>query len=111
MVDQDRQAEARPEPWPEVDRLVHEPARMAILTVLSGVRGAEFLFLQSTLGLTKGNLSSHLSKLEQGGLVAIGKEFIGKKPTTTARITAAGQQAIAAHWRQLDRLRDLGRPR
>jgi DNA-binding MarR family transcriptional regulator len=93
----------------EVDRLVHEPARMGILTILSSVQSAEFLFLQSTLGLSKGNLSSHLSKLESGGLVQISKTFVGKKPQTTASITAAGSQAIARYWTQLDQLRGLGR--
>ena len=103
--------EAQPSPPAfEVDRLVHEPARMGILTVLSSVRSAEFLFLQSTLGLSKGNLSSHLAKLEQGGLVAIDKRFVGKKPQTSASITPAGEQAIATYWRQLDQLRSLGRP-
>jgi len=84
---------------------------MGILTVLSAVRSAEFLFLQSTLGLSKGNLSSHLSKLEQGGLVEIAKNFVGKKPQTTAAITTAGSAAISRYWDQLDQLRGLGRSR
>jgi len=54
-----------------LDRLVHEPGRLAILTVLSSVSDADFLFLQRTTGLTKGNLSSHLAKLEDGGLVTV----------------------------------------
>lgn len=93
----------------EVDRLVHEPARMGILTVLSSVASAEFLFLQSTLGLSKGNLSSHLGKLDQAGLVAITKKFVGKKPQTTVALTSAGTAAIERYWRQLDQLRGLGR--
>ena len=101
-----------PDPPPdfEVDRLVHEPARLGILTVLSSVRRAEFLFLQSTLGLSKGNLSSHLGRLEQGGLVEITKKFVGKKPQTSASITALGTAAVARYWEQLDQLRGLGRP-
>ena len=98
-----------PPPDFDVDRLVHEPARLGILTVLSSVRSAEFLFLQSTLGLSKGNLSSHLSKLEQGGLVEITKKFVGKKPQTSASLTEHGWAAINRYWRQLDHLRDLGR--
>lgn len=100
-------AEARPDF--EVDRLVHEPARMGILTVLSSVSSAEFLFLQSTLGLSKGNLSSHLGKLEQAGLVDITKKFVGKKPQTTVALTPTGSAAIARYWHQLDQLRELGR--
>ena len=91
-----------------VDRLVHEPARMGILTVLQRVRSVEFLFLQNVLGLTKGNLSSHLTKLENGGLVAITKTFVKKKPQTSVEITPQGREAIARHWDQLEKLRNLG---
>ena len=62
-----------------LDRLVHEPGRLAILTVLSAVADADFVFLQRTTGLTKGNLSSHLAKLEDAGLVTIEKRFVRKK--------------------------------
>lgn len=92
----------------QVDRLVHEPARMGILTVLQRVESADFLFLQSALGLTKGNLSSHLAKLETGGLVTITKSFVGKKPRTGVGITPQGRAAITRHWEQLERLRNLG---
>lgn len=102
-------AETGPRPDLDVDRLVHEPARLGVLTVLSSVRSAEFLFLQSALGLSKGNLSSHLSKLEAGGLVEITKKFVGKKPQTSAALTPAGAEAVARYWAQLDRLRGLGR--
>jgi len=63
-----------------LDRLIHEPARLAILTVLSSVRAADFVFLQRTTGLTQGNLSSHLTKLEDAGLVRIEKCFVGQAP-------------------------------
>ena len=67
-----------------LDRLIHEPGRLAILTVLSSVTDADFVFLQRATGLTKGNLSSHLTKLEDAGLVAIEKRFVRKKPNTTS---------------------------
>jgi DNA-binding PadR family transcriptional regulator len=57
----------------------------------------------------QGNLSSHRTRLEQGGLVEIGTRFVGKKPQTSASITPAGEQAIARYWRRLDQLRTLGR--
>jgi DNA-binding MarR family transcriptional regulator len=91
-----------------VDRLIHEPGRLAILTVLSSVRDADFVFLQRTTGLTKGNLSSHLTKLEDAGLVAIEKRFIRKKPNTSVSITDTGRERIARHWAQLERIKDLG---
>jgi DNA-binding transcriptional ArsR family regulator len=92
-----------------LDRLVHEPGRLAILTVLSSVSDADFLFLQRTTGLTKGNLSSHLTKLEEGGLVTIEKRFVRKKPNTRLKLTADGTRRVARHWEQLDRLKQLGR--
>jgi DNA-binding MarR family transcriptional regulator len=93
-----------------LDRLIHEPGRLAILTVLSSVTDADFVFLQRTTGLTKGNLSSHLAKLEDAGLVAIEKRFVRKKPNTNVALTAEGKQRIATHWEQLERLRTLARP-
>jgi len=88
-----------------LDRLIHEPARLAILTALSACRSADFMFLQRLTGLTRGNLSTHLSKLEEGGLVQIEKQFIGKKPNTTVCLTKAGRTAIEHHWQQLESLR------
>jgi DNA-binding MarR family transcriptional regulator len=84
---------------------VHEPARLALLTALTGCTCADFLFLQRLTGLTKGNMSVHLSKLEAGGLVEITKEFVGKKPRTVVRLTTTGRDAIEHHWKQLDALR------
>jgi len=90
-----------------LDRLIHEPGRLAILTVLSSVREADFVFLQRTTGLTKGNLSSHLAKLEEAGLVVIEKRFIRKKPNTNVALTAEGRRRIERHWEQLERLKSL----
>ncbi|MDA8353193.1 MAG: transcriptional regulator [Firmicutes bacterium] len=85
-----------------LDKLVHEPARLAILTALSACTLAEFLFLQELTGLTKGNLSSHLAKLEKAELIVIDKHFIRKKiPQTTVRITDEGRAAVDRHWKQL----------
>jgi DNA-binding MarR family transcriptional regulator len=95
-------------PFEEVaalDRLVHEPARLALLTALSACKDADFLYLQRLTALSKGNLSSHLSKLEEAGLVSIEKGFIGKVPNTHVGITAAGRRAVERHWKRLDQLR------
>ncbi len=92
-----------------LDRLIHEPARLAILTALSACESADFLFLQRLTGLTKGNLSAHLAKLEEAGLVAIEKAFIGKKPHTALRLMNAGREAVERHWRQLGALRQQTR--
>jgi DNA-binding transcriptional ArsR family regulator len=90
--------------------LVHEPGRLAILTVLSSLTDADFLFLHRTTGLTKGNLSSHLAKLEEAGLVTIEKRFVRKKPNTKVALTAAGRERISHYWDQLERLKRLVAP-
>jgi DNA-binding MarR family transcriptional regulator len=90
----------------EIDRTIHEPARLALLTTLSACKSADFLYLQRLIGLTPGNLSSHLTKLEEAGLIWIEKEIRGKRPHTRAGLTDAGREAIERHWRQLQALRE-----
>ncbi len=81
----------------EVDRLVHEPARLMILMVLYTVEFADFTFLTTITKLTDGNLSSHLSKLESAGYVEIEKGYDGKKPRTRIRLTEVGRKAVDAY--------------
>ena len=85
----------------ELDRLIHEPARLLILTILSTVASADFLFLQRETGLTKGNLSAHLSKLEEAGYVKIEKTFKGKLPLTICKLTAIGKKSLTQYRQQL----------
>jgi DNA-binding MarR family transcriptional regulator len=88
-----------------LDRLVHEPARLVILTALASCASADFVFLQRLTRLTNGNLSAHLSKLNEAGLVGIKKRFIDKKPNTRVAITAKGRHAVDQHWARLEQLR------
>jgi DNA-binding transcriptional ArsR family regulator len=88
-----------------LNRLVHEPSRLAILTALSACEKADFVFLLNITGLTKGNLSSHLSKLEQAGLVIIQKTFEGKHPVTYAMLSQDGREALDEHWKRLETIR------
>ncbi len=90
-----------------LDRLIHEPNRLAILTILSTTQDADFVFLQRALKLTNGNLSSHLTKLEAGGLIELEKSFVGKKPNTRVALTTQGRKRVSTHWEQLDRLKHL----
>ena len=90
-----------------LDRLIHEPNRLAILTILSTTQDADFVFLQRALKLTNGNLSSHLTKLEAGRLISVEKSFVGKKPHTRVALTAHGRKRVSAHWEKLDRLKRL----
>jgi DNA-binding MarR family transcriptional regulator len=79
----------------EVDRLIHEPARYNIMALLYVVERAEFLFVRNRTGLTPGNLSAHLSKLETAGYLAIQKEFVGKIPRTFLSLTELGRESFA----------------
>ena len=81
--------------------MVHEPARLAILTVLAAAEEVAFLFLQKVTGLSKGNLSSHTQKLEAAGFLDTVKAFQGRIPSTTFRITEEGRAALQAYHRQL----------
>lgn len=86
-----------------VDRVVHEPARLVILTVLAQAEEVEFRFLETVCGLTKGNLSSHISKLEEAGYVTVRKFFRGKLPATSLRITRPGRAALRKYRVQLSK--------
>ena len=90
-----------------LDRVVHEPARLRILMLLSAVEESDFKFVQSTLGLTNGNLSSHMTRLEQAGYVKILKGFVGKVTQTRYQLTRAGKRALDSYWKQIDEIRSL----
>jgi DNA-binding transcriptional ArsR family regulator len=94
----------------DLDRLIHEPARLLIVTILSALESADFLFLQRETGLTKGNLSTHLTKLEQAGYVRIEKTFKGKSPLTVCRLTETGSKGFEAYRHQMGEfIRNSGR--
>ena len=82
------------QPLAEIDKLIHEPARLMILATLQAVESADFLFVERQTGLTRGNLSSHMGKLEVAGYIEIKKEFVDKIPRTLLRITDEGRAAL-----------------
>jgi DNA-binding MarR family transcriptional regulator len=92
---------SRPEPTPEesqtlasLDKLIHEPGRLAIVSFLFVVLEADFLFLMDQTGLTRGNLSAHMAKLEKAGYVEVEKIFVEKTPRTTFKLTESGREAF-----------------
>lgn len=87
----------------DVDRVIHEPARLLIVALLSTAREADFLFLQRETGLTKGNLSSHLGRLEEAGYLRIDKGFRGKIPQTVCSLTSEGRAAFKTYRAQMKR--------
>jgi DNA-binding transcriptional ArsR family regulator len=90
-----------------LDKLIHEPGRLAIMSFLEVVEEADFLFLMDQTGLTRGNLSSHMAKLEKAGYVDVTKEFVDKIPRTSYAMTPEGRQAFAAYRAGL--LKSLGK--
>jgi DNA-binding transcriptional ArsR family regulator len=96
-------------PFEELDRLVHDPARLMICTALLKCASADFVFLRRVTGLTAGNLSFHLSRLEEAGLVNVERKIIGRTTRTDVALTEPGRARVATHWRNLQLLlRDTG---
>jgi DNA-binding transcriptional ArsR family regulator len=89
---------------PELDPVVHGQIRLAALSLLAGVDEAEFIFLRDRIGTTDGNLSVHLSKLEEAGYVAVEKKFVDRKPKTLYRMTPKGRTAFLGYVRSLKAL-------
>ena len=89
----------------ELDPHIHQPARLRMMMLLSGVDAANFSFVRSTLALTKGNLSSHMSRLEEAGYVKVSKTFNGKIPNTSYSLTPEGRRQLARYWQTMDEIR------
>ncbi len=89
-----------------IDRLIHEPARLLIMATLYAGEQVGFLYLLGETGLSKGNLSTHLARLEQGGYIRIEKSFRGKVPQTLVSITPEGRSAFQAYRKRLKLLAD-----
>jgi DNA-binding MarR family transcriptional regulator len=89
---------------PQIDKVIHEPARLTIMAYLFVVESADFLFLQRQTGLTWGNLSSHISKLEAAGYVEVTKEFLDKKPHTALQLTNKGRTAFQEYRRNMKQI-------
>ena len=92
----------------DLDRVIHEPVRLRIMAILSGVDVADFKFMLTTLGLSKGNLSSHVDKLERADYVRVRKGFNGKVTHTDYCLTKKGRKALAGYWAALERIRKTG---
>ena len=87
---------------PPIDKLIHEPARLDILATLFVIKESDFIFLKNQTGLTWGNLSSHLSKLEDAGYVLVKKEISNKKTKTRISLTDEGRRAFREYRHNID---------
>lgn len=88
----------------EIDRIIHEPARLRILAQLYVVDSADFIFLMTQLGMTWGNLSSHMTKLEDAEYIEVQKEFLNKKPRTILKLTQKGRKAFVEYRKTIDQV-------
>jgi DNA-binding MarR family transcriptional regulator len=86
-------------PIADIDRAIHSPARLRIMAYLAAIDSVDFIFLMNQVGLTRGNLSSHLNTLAEAGYITIQKEFVEKVPRTLIRLTPEGRAAIQ-HYRE-----------
>ncbi len=93
-------------PLANIDQIIHAPARLMVLTYLYVVESVDYVFLIRLTGLTWGNLSTHLSKLEKAGYIAIKKGFKGKKPHTVISLTSEGRAAFREYKRSLQQVLD-----
>ena len=90
----------------EIDRTIHEPARLLVLSHLSALDSADFLYLLRQTGLTRGNLSSHMRKLENAGFVDVEKTFVDRLPLTLYQLTEAGREAFAQYQEEMRKVLD-----
>jgi DNA-binding MarR family transcriptional regulator len=92
-----------PSPLADVDRVIHEPARLSIVALLYVLVSADFTFVMNQTGMTWGNLSSHMTKLEEAGYLEVEKTFKGKRPNTTLKLTEKGRRAFNTYRAQMTR--------
>lgn len=90
----------------EIDRIVHEPARLMLMAALYVLESADYTFLMNLTGVTWGNLSAHISKLEESGYVKVEKSFKGKRPNTMLRLTPEGRTAFQGYRHKMKQLLD-----
>jgi DNA-binding MarR family transcriptional regulator len=88
-------------PLADIDRVIHAPARLMVLTYLYVVDKADYVSLTHLTGLSWGNLSTHVNKLEESGYVEIEKKFVGKKPQSMLMLTKEGRAAFKAYKKNL----------
>ena len=91
-------------PLVEIDRIIHAPARLMVMTYLYVVESADFIFLMNLTDLTWGNISSHLSKLEEVGYVEIEKTFVSKKSHTMVSLSGKGREAFREYKNQMQQV-------
>lgn len=100
-----------PEPFLQLDRTIHERGRLAIMSMLAATGELSFTELRDTLGMTDGNLTTHVRTLQEAGYVSIAKSYRNRRPLTTVSLTPGGRQAFASYVALLERIVKQAKPR
>jgi DNA-binding MarR family transcriptional regulator len=99
-----------PQPFLHLDRVIHEKGRLAIMSLLAASPDLAFTELRDTLGMTDGNLTTHIRTLQQAGYIAVAKSFQNNRPLTTCSLTAAGRRAFADYINLLEQIVQQTKP-
>ena len=93
-----------PEPFLQLDRVIHEKGRLAIMSMLAATAELSFTEMRDTLNMTDGNLTAHIRTLHESGYVSVTKAFQGGRPLTTYTLTAQGKKAFATYINLLEQI-------
>jgi len=110
----DREEKSRrvnPEPFLQIDRVIHEKGRLAIMSMLAATPELSFTELRDALEMTDGNLTTHIKALQQEGYIAVAKSFQNNRPLTTCSLTAPGRKAFAEYINLLEKIVRQNRPK
>ena len=99
-----------PEPFLQLDRVIHEKGRLAILSMLAASPELSFTELRDALGMTDGNLTTHIRTLQEAGYLSVTKSFQNNRPLTTCSLTAAGKKAFARYINLLEQIIRQNKP-
>ena len=100
-----------PEPYLQLDRVIHEKGRLAIMSMLAASPDLSFTELRDALAMTDGNLTTHIRALQEAGYVSVAKSFQNRRPLTTCSLTAAGRKAFTEYINLLERIVQQNRPK
>ena len=99
------------QPFLQLDRVIHEKGRLAIMSMLAATPELSFTEMRDTLGMTDGNLTTHIRTLQESGYVSITKSFQNHRPLTTCSLTAAGKKAFTNYINLLEQIIQQNRPK
>jgi DNA-binding MarR family transcriptional regulator len=100
-----------PEPFLQIDRVIHEKGRLGIMSMLAASLALSFTELRDALEMTDGNLTTHIRTLQEAGYVSVSKSYEQNRPLTTCALTAAGKKACAAYVNLLEQIVRQNKPR